>query len=315
MNIARNVLLALLVMPAWFGLKAQPKPPPQHYLSVYDQASGRHQDVAGNQGIFELSGDTNRINAVVLLSSDTPSTPDTLSRSWYITVQAPQGETIRPGLYTDVGCPQYPVGRVYRLQVTTNNPLCRDRDTIFGWLTVRQVEFAPDGRPIRLELLFSQRVGSEKAPELKGVLRYNAFENYFRLKSSLRAPWGAFDEESHLDTGYIGAGGDPHMFVSASASVIKKRWDVSFRSSINGGLPVGVKIPIAFDRSNDRAFFRISRDGERLTCPNPQDQQGWVRIKKMDLSFSNSITGIWADFEMHCGRAGLVLRGEYRVNI
>jgi len=294
---------------------AEEPPPPGHYLSLRDAASGRTQVMDDTNSLFTIAGNSNRMVVSSSRRSGSPPSPGTpLSQKLVITVQAPVGETLKPGIYADAGCPGYPSGRVYRLEVTRNNPLCRGHDTVYGWVSIRQITFDSTGRPDSVEMIFSQRVGSPTAPLLSGLLRYDAYPKYFRLESGAAGPWGAISENDYGDTSYVMAYGDYYNFVVATSDAIKGRWQVTLRAPATGGFVFGRRIPVGNTRTDAVGLFAVFRDEQRQLCPVPSDLQGWFQVRAI-AHRHGSILGAWINFEVRCGATGPRVIGEFRDGI
>lgn len=290
------------------------RPKPVNYLSVFDVATQRHQEVIGTGGVFNLTGDRNRVELDVQVSSGSTTASD-LSPTWHLVLQAPVGETITNGLHFDSNCPQVPTGRVYRIEMTVGAPVCSQDNPLWGWVTVRQIQFDQYGAPLRLELSFEQHLGSPSAPALSGLARINAYERYFRLSAPKSSPWGRIDEANYDDMSYNGLLGEFGFFETGTSSTPTDTWQVTVRQAFDRGFPDNVKMPIAYERDSTHAMLMILRNGKRLTCPNPQDQQGWYRMRGSWTNHDHPVMGLWADFEMRCSKNGPAIRGEFRVDV
>jgi len=156
-----------------------------------------------------------------------PSTP-----RWQLSFRAEPGHVLAPGFYPDAACSGWDQpGRVPRMIVTNDDEIriCYDdEDNLYGWFSIRQLEFGPDGQVSKLDVAFTQRMGSATTKGRTGFFRYNTGAHSFAVRSSRKSPWGARDELHMGDTTFFNLWGTPSSF-HHRASAIKGFWTTTLR--------------------------------------------------------------------------------------
>ncbi|GHA69088.1 hypothetical protein [Cognatilysobacter bugurensis] len=282
----------------------------QSAFTVRDEASGQRQIMTSANARFFLNTAGNR---VIFAARDTSGAapPSFGSNQWTVTLVAPPGEKLRPGLYPNVGCPGATFGRVAGLEVTENNPKCFGEDNIWGWLTIRQIEYNDAGQVIRLEASYSQRVGSATAPAWTGLIRYEATPQLLRMKAPSTSSWGPVSGDHHSDSSLFSLSGNASG-AYFEASVRKDYWNVALFPPSGQTLRKG-RFTTRSEATAQHAGFNAIRGLESPKyCP-----QGTGVVDVLNTAFDNAgtITGLHARFEYRCAPGTAAMRGEVRYGL
>lgn len=278
----------------------------QSVFTIKDEATGARQVLTHETARFSLTSFGDR---VFFNARDTSGQAQALGDgNWYVTLIAPPGERLKPGLYPDVGCPTATYGRAAGLQVTFENPRCSTDDTIWGWVVVRQIEYDDAGKVVSLEATYSQRVGSPRAPAWSGMLRYNASPLSLRVAAPKTSPWGALRQNHHGDTGLFSLNGDASG-VYYEASVIKDFWNIVVFPPTGQTLRPGRYVTRG-EATRRFAGLNIVRGLEDpMYCPN---STGVLDIVDVAFDASGQASGLRARFEYRCDPKSAPMRGEVR---
>lgn len=278
----------------------------QSMFSVRDDATKAEQVYTHQTGQFRVYGNGEQLTFNV--SANPGVQPTFGSAQWHVTLVAPPGERLRPGFYPDVGCPVTTFGRAAGLQVTDDNPKCEADDTIWGWLSIRQIEFDAAGNVTKLEAAYSQRVGSPTAPAWSGLLRYDAAPMSFTVDASRASPWGLVRQQNHGDTSMFRLSGDASQ-VYYEASVLKDYWSAVIAPRTGQALKVG-RYETRSEPSARFAALNVVRGLDSpLYCP---DSRGVVDVQNIAFDGAGQVTALRARFEYRCSLRSAPLRGEIR---
>lgn len=292
------------------GLAATTSAHAQSAFTVRDEASGQTQTMTSADAEFFLNTAGDR---VIFGARDTSgrAPPSFGSHQWTVTLVAPPGEKLRPGLYPDVGCPGATFGRAAGLEVTENNPKCFGEDNIWGWLQIRQIEYDADGRVTRLEASYSQRVGAANAPAWSGLLRYEAAPHSFRLDAPRNSAWGALRGNHHGDTSLFALSGSASG-AYFEASVLKDYWNVVLFPPSGQTLRKGRFVTRSEATAQHAGFNAIRGLESPKYCP---DGTGIVDVLDAAFDSDGAITGLHARFEYRCAPRSAAMRGEVRYGL
>lgn len=278
----------------------------QSMFTVRDEGTRAEQVYTHETGQFSVNGNAERLNFNVAANAGVQ--PTFGAAQWYVTIVAPPGERLRPGFYPDVGCPVTTFGRAAGLQVTDDRPKCESDDTIWGWVSIRQIEFDDAGNVTRLEAAYSQRVGSATAPAWSGLLRYNATPMSFTVNAGRNSPWGAVRQDNHGDTSLFTLTGDASQ-VYFEASVLKDFWSVVIAPRSGQALQVG-RYETRSETSAQFAALNVVRGlDSAVYCP---DSRGVVDVQDVAFGDGGQVTALRAQFEYRCTPRGTPMRGEIR---
>jgi hypothetical protein len=278
----------------------------QSMFSVRDEATRAEQVYTHETGQFRVYGNGEQLNFNVRANAGVQ--PTFGSTQWFVTLVAPPGERLRPGFYPDVGCPVTTFGRAAGLQVTYDNPKCEADDTIWGWVSIRQIEFDDAGNVTRLEAAYSQRVGSPTAPAWSGLLRYDAAPMSFTVSAARNSPWGRVRQENHGDTGLFRLTGDASQLYY-EASVLKDHWSVVIAPRTGQALQAGSHATRAEPDAQHAALNIVRGLDSPLYCPG---SRGTVDIQDVAWGDAGEVTALRARFEYRCTPRSAPLRGEIR---
>ena len=203
-------------------------------LYVLNEATGEEHRLVDTDFEFVVGSVPNQFLGISTTLKQWPPTNSQVPSSphWYLSFRPEPGHVLAPGFYPDAACTSYgPPGRVPRMLVLNEDmvhPCYNDEDNLYGWFSVRQLEFGPDGQVSKLDIAFTQRLGSANAKGLTGFFRYNTGAHSFAVRSSRKSPWGARDELHMGDTSFFNLNGGPNFF-SHRVSAIKGVWSTILR--------------------------------------------------------------------------------------
>ncbi|MFD0737830.1 hypothetical protein ACFQZQ_00805 [Lysobacter koreensis] len=285
-------------------LAASTQAPAQSILSIHNDASGYDRVFLPADSVFLANGDGKAINVTVAGPGD----------AWYLRFEAPAGETLGPGVYTNAGCPLgLRMGRAPGMGITDNNPVCSDSqgiDNLFGSFAIRQIDYDAEGNLTSLEATFTQRLGSANAPALGGLIRYQARPLSLLLNASPAFAWGAIAQANHGDTSVFTLDGTVADGFEYQASVLKDTWRISVAPPT--GQPLKAKTYQTSDAADpDHASLRIRRGLGAMApaCANPS---GKLEIQSMKVNGAGAIQNLRATFVYRCSGSAAALRGTIR---
>lgn len=266
------------------------------FLSVVDEERGQTFVHTDRDSEFRVSGSRERIFIYTAPIAVDPPPAAPRYDDFTIDVHAPAGQVLGPGLYPDLDCPNATSGRALGFEAYENNRPCAAADEIYGWVTIRQIEFDANGALTRLELAFSQRVDSPTAPALNGVVRYNTQPLSLRFVSPRRSLLGAIDEVFMGDTSLFdltdnGAGG-----LLYTASALRAQLQLSIDTA-GQALQVG-----RYATDSNTGPVRMSlMEGEAppdvTVCQGP----GVLDVQEIARDGTGRIVGLRATFQQYCG--------------
>lgn len=240
----------------------------------------------------------------------------------YVTLGAPAGETWRKGLYTDVSCNGLAMGRSASMSVTTDNPICYEVDWLWGWISIRQIEFDSAGQITKLDVMFNQRLGSETTPGKIMTLRHNAMPQSFSVTTGKRSPFGArqhtfFGDEADF---FVSGNAQSLAFV---AEATKQQWYVGVTPPEGQQITKGRYPTSTGDVGPGRWRMELAFLPEFLNDPKAVwcSGDGVLDIKDVAYDGSGALTAVHATFQHACNaNRGAVYKdqtgvdGEIRFN-
>lgn len=237
-----------------------------------------------------------------------------LSESWWsIRLEAPEGETLRPGRYLNAGCITWArTGRLPGLEVTANNPVCKfpdGSDFVWGSFDIRQIAFDQDGKVTSIEATFVQRLETPNAPARTGMFRYNAAPLNFTVSAARGFPWGAISQSNHGDSSFFSLTGDTTGLVF-EASVPRDQWRIRIAPPTGRLLAVGRYAALSAADAN-HAGLAVSRTVNDRTCLSTGD----LNIEDVRVDTDGKISGLRASFLMRCSGFSTPLRGTIRYHL
>lgn len=232
---------------------------------------------------------------------------------WEIKLEAPEGETLRPGRYLNVGCTGWArTGRAAGLGVTDNNPVCKlgNHDAVWGSFDIRQISFAEDGRIKSVEATFVQRLESPAAPALTGTFRYDASPLQFQVAAGRNFPWGAISQDNYGDSSFFALSGDLTGLVY-EASVPRDHWRIRIAPPTGRVLAPG-RYATSDQADSSHAQMIVYRD---LQYSPRCASTGELKIEDLRLNDAGQVDGLRATFLMRCNGYPAPLRGTIRHNL
>lgn len=281
-------------------------------VTVFDPSTGQTETITDTTGTIAVTASREKV--VV------QATPASGGPGWAIWIQSPEDDVLHPGLFSEVTCAPVPAGRAMGLHVSRGEQLCEYFDTIYGWVSLRQLKFNPDGTLASLEMLFNQRVGSERAPATYGTVRYNANPMYARFQASKKSPFGLIDIEGHGDDSILRGSGRQDDFIHTHLSLPKQNWTSMIIPSRNQPIQTG-RFPVMQSYTGTTWQLAVNRHMTPVRCPDEQPWSGWLDVKAIGVNPNPQnewyhYSGFWIEFEITCpGKNKQPLRGEVRVGV
>ncbi|MFB7913492.1 hypothetical protein [Streptomyces sp. NPDC056061] len=223
------------------------------------------------------------------------------SNSWDMEFVAPQGESLRPGVYRDAERDPFR-GRAPGMDVSGFHRGCNE---VFGQFAIDQIEFDASGRLSLLDLTFTQRCESADAPALTGEIRYQAFPLSYAYDSEDGDYIGGGTSNSYTgSTSLFRLTGSTDGIVGYTGSGKRDSWSVRFAAPEGERLRVGRTYRTGDITDRSTAFLDVSH--ESRGCGN---QTGELTITRMATDDQDRITALAATFLQRCGGTTAALRG------
>lgn len=296
------------------ALVIAPQVAAQTYMTVTEESTGRTQVITEAEGYgFNLGASDKGIGISTIYRAETPPTQPFLSYTWYAYVDAPHGETLRPGFYPEAGCRSPKYGRSIGIEVTEDNPVCSSEpvNDIYGWMALRQFELDENGALEKLEMVLTQRLGSPDNPGLAVVVRHNTTPMYFRLQKEQGPPRSRLIGDFHGDSSFFEPAGRADDTISYAASVPLDHWLTLISPPTGRSLSAG-RYRVARHADAQRAGLVLLKQlSDYLTCSS---LQGSLDVRDIAVTTAGEVTGLWAQYRVGCTPRP-TLTGEIRYGL
>ena len=284
----------------------------ERILTVRDEATGQTETLTAANARFSMDEFNEILNIAV--EAQSPDFSAAFNGGfWFLKLAAPPGEKLLPGRYLQARCPgMFGTGRTPALEVTEDNPLCAQADTVWGEFNIRQIDYDSTGAVRAVELTFVQRLGSATAPALTGELRLDTNPLSLTVNSPPAFAWGRIAQENHGDTSLFTLTGTT-AGIDYTASVIKDLWSIAITPPTGMHLEAGRTYTTRNFADGRGAGLLILRGAEvRQHCP---DATGLLQVRAIETAPGGEVTGLHADFHYKCALKGPPLRGTIRYHL
>ncbi|MFD3883169.1 hypothetical protein [Streptomyces microflavus] len=223
-------------------------------------------------------------------------------RTWRIRLQAPVGETLRPGVFRNAE-ESPPLGRAPGLDLSASTSGCSE---VYGQFTVNQFATDESGTVTLLDASFTHRCGAADGPALKGVVKYRAFPLSFAYSS---------DEGDWVGKGTSGTYTGANSVFSVSSwgvqTVFQVRgnrssWSVMLMAPQGETLQAGRTYHAG---SGGEGLATLSFSGNGRACAGAEGEFTVHRLLKDD---NGRATGLWVTFTQRCQGSAAASSGTVR---
>ncbi|MFE6335188.1 hypothetical protein ACFVOK_18505 [Streptomyces sp. NPDC057798] len=227
-----------------------------------------------------IGGTTERVQMTV-------EVPD---RTWRIRLQAPTGETLRPGVFRNAEATP-PLGRAPGLDLSASTSGCSE---VYGQFTINQFATDESGAVTLLDASFTHRCGAADGPALKGVVKYRALPLSFAYSS---------DEGDWVGKGTSGTyKGATSLFSVSSWGVQtvfhvkgnRSSWSVMLMAPQGETLQAGRTYQAG---SGGDALATLNFSGNGRACNGPE---GEFTVHRLIKDENARVTGLWVTFTQRC---------------
>ncbi|WP_320783178.1 hypothetical protein [Streptomyces sp. CRN 30] len=225
---------------------------------------------------------------------------------WEVTLAAPKGEELRPGVYRDVESAPLRTGRAPGLDVSGEGRYC---DDVYGRFSVNQIETDEAGKVTVLDAAYTQRCDSATAPALKGVVKYNALPLSYSYDSDPDDFVGRGASGRHTGaTSIFGlrpwAGGRGLQY---NVEGNRESYSALMTPPTGEQFEAGRTYPIANTDGEGVAGFSVAGNGRACS-----DTTGTLTVLKLVRDDAGVVTNFAAKYEQHCGSSVAGMRGTIR---
>jgi hypothetical protein len=226
---------------------------------------------------------------------------------WEVTLAAPKGDTLRPGVYRNVEKAAFRTGRAPGLDVSGRGRGC---DDVYGQFAVNQVEIdATTGQVAVLDATFTQRCGSPTAPALKGAVKYRAFPLSYSYTSDPDDWVGRGAGTTHTGATstfdarkWAGGAG-----IAYSVSGKREYYSALMTPPTGEQFEVGRTYPVAETNAEGVAGLTVSGNGR--ACSSVTGHLTFTRLARAE---DGTIKAFAATYVQHCGGSEAGMRGTIR---
>ncbi|GGS54232.1 hypothetical protein AB0E75_17995 [Streptomyces griseoviridis] len=225
---------------------------------------------------------------------------------WEVSLAAPKGERLRPGVYRDVERTPLRTGRAPGLDVYGEGRSC---DDVYGRFAVNQIETDDSGAVTVLDATYTQRCDRATAPALKGVVKYRAFPLSYTYTSDPDdfVARGASGDHTGA-TSVFGlrpwAGGRGLQY---NVEGNRESYSALMTPPTGEQFEAGRTYPVGGTDTEGVAGFGVSGNGRACATTT-----GTLTILKLVRDDAGTVTAFAARFEQHCGTSDAGLRGTIR---
>ena len=233
----------------------------------------------------------------------TISVNSTSSSNWSVSLAAPAGEKLHPGVYSNAERVWTRSGRSAGIDVSGNGRSC---NKIWGSFIVNQVGFNSAGKVTKLDASFTQSCESAKAPALTGTIKYNALPLYATLNSTAGDYIGGGISKSFYNSTSLFTLSGNASRAQYSASGNRSNFDALIAAPKGKVLAPGNYVTTRFGDAT-HAGLDVSSDGRGCNAST-----GTLSIKAMTRDKAGNIVGLSATFVQYCDKNTVPLKGVIR---
>jgi hypothetical protein len=251
---------------------------------------GRSGTITSDDGTFTITGNDTSLN--VSISS-------TAGEFYFVSLAAPSGEVLRPGVYNKAERAPFRTGRSPGLDVSGNGAGCNQ---IWGSFVINQIE-ATNSAVSTLDATFVQHCESPRSPTFKGALLYHALPLKYSQRSD-EGDWVGGGENNVYEnsTSIFRLTGTP-LSVQLSVSGERDYWTAIISPPTGRTLAPGTYETSSFP---DLTHARLDVFGNGRGC----NQTGTLTIFAITFNELDEVQSLSATFTLRCERAAPRLRGE-----
>jgi hypothetical protein len=210
---------------------------------------------------------------------------------WSISMAAPAGEELAPGIYPNTESSSFRTGRAAGLDISRGSGGCSDP---YGKLTIHQIAYDATGTITMLEASLVQRCGPT-APALRGELRYRATPLSYRYTLADDQPETAASHTYRGATSLFYAWSNRPGSIMFSVSGDRMSRSVEFAAPAGEALAVGTYRNVQLVGQQEPGRPGLSADG--LYC---SPVTGTFTIKELEKDDDGQPTALSAAFTLKC---------------
>lgn len=241
--------------------------------------------------MFSVSG--NSTNLTIFINNS--------STFWNVSLSAPSGEKLHPGIYSKAERAPFRTGRSPGIDISGDGAGCNE---VWGNFTINQIATDSTGKVNLLDATFLQRCESETAPALKGSIKLNALPLTFSFVSDAGDYIGSGESKSYTNSSSIFSLTGSDTSFTYSVSGLRDNWNASISAPIGQKLKVGTYSTARF---NDETHAGLDFSGNGRGC---NSSTGQLKISAIDVDSKNKITGFTATFTQHCEGLAPAINGK-----
>ncbi len=252
---------------------------------------GQSGTITSDDGTFTVTGNDTSLNVFIT---------STAGDFYTVSLAAPSGEVLRPGVYNKAERAPFRTGRSPGLDVSGNGAGCNE---IWGSFVINQIE-ATNSTVSRLDATFVQHCESPRSPRFKGALLYHALPLKYSQRSD-EGDWLGGGESNVYEnsTSIFSLTGTP-VFVQFGVSGERDNWRVFISPPTGGTLAPGT---YATSRFPDSTHAGLDVGGNGRGC---NQTSGTLTILAITFNELDEVQSLSATFTQHCEHAAPRLRGE-----
>ncbi|HLL67638.1 MAG TPA: hypothetical protein VK453_18270 [Micromonosporaceae bacterium] len=223
------------------------------------------------------------------------------TEGWDVSLAAPQGESLRPGVFRNAERAAFRTGRAPGLDVSGNGSGCNE---VFGQFTVDQIETDATGVVTVLDVRYSQRCEGATGPLLSGRLRYRAYPLSYRFVSDPGDYVGGGITKSYANSNSVFSVRGTASRLVFTVSGLRDYWRVDIAPKEGETLAPGTYSGAQRFADGQHPELDVSGDGRGCN-----QTAGSFVIKELVVNEAGEVTALSATFVQHCEQGTPALRG------
>ncbi|WHT18747.1 hypothetical protein N8J89_37525 [Crossiella sp. CA-258035] len=214
---------------------------------------------------------------------------------WSVTLAAPKGERLRPGIYRDAERAPFRTGRAPGLDVGGTGRGCNQ---VWGQFAIDQIETDSSGAVSVLEAGFTQNCEGPDAPALKGKVKYQAFPLGYKFASDPGDYIGGGVTKAYSgSTTVFTMGGTVANGLSLGVSGQRDGWHVELAAPRGESLKVGKYLDAQRSAFREDGHPGIDIGGNGRGC---NKISGSFEITELVTNPDGTVKALAATVEQHC---------------
>jgi hypothetical protein len=224
----------------------------------------------------------------------------TATEFWYVTLAAPSGETLHPGVYYHAERAPFRTGRAPGVDVSGDGRGCNE---VWATFAINQIGTDPSGNVTLLAGTFTQHCESANAPTLKGVVLYQALPLSYAFQSDPGDYIGAGQDRRYANSTSTFTLSGADTYVQYSVSGLRDNWTALIGPPTGQGLQPGTYDTARFA---DATHARLDVFGDGRGC---NQSSGTLTIGSITFDPQGNVESLGATFEQHGENAAPGLHG------